>query len=84
MIHNSLQTEATELAPAARGSAVALFACALFLGQGAGPLVFGPLSVRFGVVPVFLAMALAFAVLGPVVVRRIVDDSHDPGRAAIA
>jgi hypothetical protein len=26
MLHNSLQTEATEIAPEARGSAVALFA----------------------------------------------------------
>ena len=37
MLHNSLQTEATEIAPSARGSAVALFACGLFAGQGIGP-----------------------------------------------
>ena len=34
MLHNSMQTEATELAPSARGSAVALFACGFFIGQG--------------------------------------------------
>ena len=43
MLHNSMQTEATELAPSARGSAVALFACGFFIGQGLGPLVFGGL-----------------------------------------
>lgn len=40
MIHNSLQTEATELAPDARGSAVAAHAFFFFLGQAAGPLVY--------------------------------------------
>ena len=41
MLHNSLQIEATELAPGARGSAVALFACGFFVGIGIGPPLFG-------------------------------------------
>ncbi len=41
MIHNSLQTQATELAPDARASAVAAHAFFFFLGQAAGPLVYG-------------------------------------------
>jgi predicted MFS family arabinose efflux permease len=36
MLHNTLQTFATQLSTAARGTAVALFACVLFLGQSAG------------------------------------------------
>ena len=48
MLHNSMQTEATELAPSARGSAVALFACGFFIGQGLGPLVFGALLHGLG------------------------------------
>lgn len=72
MVHNSLQTEATEIAPAARGSAVALFACALFLGQGVGPLLFGPLALAIGHPPAFLVFALGMLLLGQVVVRRIV------------
>lgn len=40
MIHNSLQTQATELAPDNRGSAVAAHAFFFFLGQAAGPLVY--------------------------------------------
>jgi predicted MFS family arabinose efflux permease len=41
MVHNTLQTRATELAPGARGSALALFAASFFLGQGIGPVVGG-------------------------------------------
>ena len=72
MLHNSLQTEATELAPAARGSAVALFASALFLGQGVGPLVFGPMAHALGHPVAYLVVAMGLALLGQVVVRRIV------------
>lgn len=41
MIHSTLQTKATELAPGARGTAVSLFAFNLFLGQGIGAAVLG-------------------------------------------
>ena len=39
-IHNSLQLQATELAPSARTSSVALFAFCFFLGQATGPLLY--------------------------------------------
>ncbi|NYT22866.1 MFS transporter [Alcaligenaceae bacterium] len=35
-LHNTLQTNATQMAPTARGAAMSLFACCLFLGQSAG------------------------------------------------
>jgi predicted MFS family arabinose efflux permease len=73
MLHNSLQTEATELAPAARGSAVALFACAFFAGQGLGPLVVGPVLHSVGPRAGLAAIALALVVLGRVVVARVID-----------
>ena len=41
MFHGVLQVRATEALPEARGTAVTAFALALFLGQGAGSLVFG-------------------------------------------
>jgi predicted MFS family arabinose efflux permease len=41
MLHSSLQHQATELAPTARGSAVSLHAFFFFLGQAAGPVIFG-------------------------------------------
>jgi predicted MFS family arabinose efflux permease len=41
MIHSSIQTRVTEVAPMARGSAVALHACHFFLGQSLGPVAMG-------------------------------------------
>src|SRR5690606_38191784 len=35
-LHNTLQTNATQMAPAARGAARSLFACFLFIGQSLG------------------------------------------------
>lgn len=78
MIHNSLQTEMTELAPSARGSAVALFACGLFAGQGLGPLLAGPLAQGVGFATVWLGLAVGVVVLGQVVVRRIVHPAAVP------
>lgn len=36
MLHNTLQTNATQMAPTARGTAVSLFASSFFLGQATG------------------------------------------------
>ena len=38
MFHNTMQTNAAHMAPGARGTAVSLFAAALFLGQSIGAL----------------------------------------------
>jgi predicted MFS family arabinose efflux permease len=73
MLHNSMQTEATELAPSARASAVALFACGFFVGQGVGPLVFGGLLHALGPRISLVLVAAAIVVLGRVVVARIVE-----------
>jgi YNFM family putative membrane transporter len=75
MLHNSLQIEATELAPGARGSAVALFACGLFAGIGLGPVLFGALLHVTGFTGALLGVAIGLVVLGQVVVRRVV---HQP------
>lgn len=40
-IHAALQTYATELMPAARGTCMSLFAFFLFLGNGIGPACMG-------------------------------------------
>ena len=47
MLHAVLQAQATEMLPQARATAVATFACLLFLGQSLGALVFGLLIARF-------------------------------------
>lgn len=72
MLHSSMQTQATELAPAARGSAVGLFASSFFLGQGLGPLLLGPFSHVLGFANSLLAMALGALLVGWIVNRRVI------------
>ena len=59
MLHNTLQVQATQMAPAARGSAVTLFACSLFFGQSTGVLIMAQ-SVDMG----WLAYAFTTAAVG--------------------
>ena len=73
MIHNSLQTQATELAPDARGAAVALHAFFFFFGQACGPVLYRLGFSAFGQlspVPVIIAAAL-MAGLGFVVANLL-------------
>ena len=72
MLHNCLQIEATELAPSARGSAVALFACGFFVGQALGPPLFGVLRHGLGFAFALLVLAAGTALLGRVVARTII------------
>jgi YNFM family putative membrane transporter len=58
MFHNTLQTNATQMAPEARGLAVSLFAFALFLGQALGVAVGAPIIDRWGAPPFFIATGL--------------------------
>ncbi len=64
MLHNTLQVNATQMAPTARGSAVSLFALCLFTGQSAGVWVFGNVVDAYGTKPVFVAVALGLSLLG--------------------
>jgi MFS transporter, YNFM family, putative membrane transport protein len=64
MLHNTLQTHATQMAPGARGLAVSTFANVLFLGQAAGVWLCGLLVDRIGFAPVFIGLGAALAVLG--------------------
>ncbi len=71
MLHNTLQTNATQMAPSARGLAVTTFANALFLGQAAGVWLCGVLVDRVGFVPVFIVAGAALALLGAVFSQSI-------------
>lgn len=84
MLHNSLQTAATELAPAARASAVSLFACGLFGGQALGTLALAPLLRHVGFTAVLIAIAVAILVLGQIVVRRALPSGADPSARGAA
>jgi predicted MFS family arabinose efflux permease len=55
MLHNTLQTNATQMTPQARGTAVAIFSSALYLGQTAGVAAGGVVFDRFTAVPLFLS-----------------------------
>lgn len=48
MFHNTMQTNATQMAPKARGTGVSLFASALFMGQSVGVLLAAGLVERIG------------------------------------
>lgn len=58
MMHNTLQTNATQMAPERRGTAVAAFACCFFLGQSLGVGAAGLVVDRLGTAPVLAAGAL--------------------------
>lgn len=63
MFHGVLQARATEVMPEARGTAVAAFALALFLGQTAGSLGFGAMLALAGYRTAFAAIAAAVLVM---------------------
>lgn len=63
MLHNTLQTHGTQIAPEARGSALALFALCLFLGQAVGVPLAAPIVDRWGAPPVFWAAAIILPLL---------------------
>ena len=64
MLHNTLQTNATQMTPEARGTAVAIFSSALYLGQTVGVALGAVIFDRFSAVPVFLSAAVILLALG--------------------
>ena len=63
MLHNTLQTRATEMAPEARGSAVSAFAFCLFMGQTLGVSTIGFGVEYIGYRPMIATAGVALAVL---------------------
>jgi predicted MFS family arabinose efflux permease len=63
MLHTTVQIHVTQVAPEERGSAVALFATFLFLGQASGVWLAARLVDSVGLPPVFIAAAVGLAVL---------------------
>lgn len=64
LIHNNLQTRATEMAPEARGSSVAVFACCLFFGNGTGPILMKSAVDLGGYVAAFRGLGLIMVLFG--------------------
>ena len=64
LLHNSVQTEVTELAPTARASAFSLHAFSFFLGQAVGPIAYGAALPALGAATSFGGGAVILAVTG--------------------
>lgn len=60
MLHNCIQVQMLELAPAARGSSVAMHASSFFMGQALGPVLFG---VSLGVIGALATTIIAGIVM---------------------
>lgn len=64
MLHAVIQIYASELAPAARGSAMALHSFSFFMGHAIGPVVYGVGIASVGIVPVLLLGAAVLLGVG--------------------
>ncbi len=64
MLHNTLQINATQMAPERRGAAVSAFAACFFSGQSFGVAITGWLVGRIGTPRVMLLAALGVSILG--------------------
>lgn len=71
MLHAVIQIYASELSPAARGSAMALHSFFFFVGQAAGPIVYGVGLNTTGIVPVLITGAVVLAATGLVCGYRL-------------
>jgi predicted MFS family arabinose efflux permease len=63
MLHNTLQINATQMAPERRGAAVSAFASCFFLGQAAGVATNGALVAHIGTGAVISTGALGVLVV---------------------
>src|SRR5262245_4717269 len=79
LLHGCIQVFVTELAPAARGSATAAHSFFFFLGQAAGPVVYGLGLDTIGVTPVLLLGAAILAAAGWVCALRLKHPAIDRG-----
>jgi predicted MFS family arabinose efflux permease len=70
MLHNTLQTLATQLAPEARATAIGLFAVAIFIGQSVGVALAARIAPAIGHGAVMIAAGLLLAALGIALSRR--------------
>ncbi len=78
LLHGCVQVFVTELAPAARGSAMAGHSAFFFIGQAVGPVVYGlSLSNGTGITPVLLVGAAALTATGWICSLRL----RHPNRA---
>ncbi len=71
LFHNTLQTHATQMTPAARGTAVSVFASCLFLGQAAGVALAGYAFDHLGHAALLVVPALGLPLAGWLFARAL-------------
>ncbi len=82
-LHNTLQTNATQMAPRTRGTAVSMFASALFLGQATGVFLAARAFEAWGGPALFLGIAVCIPVLA-LIFARLLKRHHRSRPAALA
>jgi predicted MFS family arabinose efflux permease len=70
-LHNTMQANATQMTPEARGTAVAIFSSAIYLGQVLGVAVGGFVFDHSGAMPLFLGCALILLALSYWFARKL-------------
>lgn len=75
MLHNTLQTNATQMVPEARGLSLSLFAFMLFTSQSVGVALAAPIMDRYGAPPIFLIAAASLLVIGLWFCRQLINRS---------
>jgi predicted MFS family arabinose efflux permease len=76
MLHNSYQTQATEVVPDARASTIALHAFSFFVGQAVGVVLFGAGMGAVGWTATVLVAAVVAVALGVASAAVLVWNSH--------
>jgi MFS transporter, YNFM family, putative membrane transport protein len=64
MLHNTLQTQATQMTPESRGTAVTLFSCSIFLGQFVGVSGAGWMFDNFSMTSAFWVTVITMPLIG--------------------
>jgi predicted MFS family arabinose efflux permease len=75
MLHGCIQVQATEIAPGARGAAMALHSFFFFTGQAIGPVFYGFGFLHFGTVPTLAVGGSVMLVVGVLASRLVPDRS---------
>jgi predicted MFS family arabinose efflux permease len=75
MLHGCIQVQATEIAPSARGAAMALHSFFFFTGQAIGPVFYGFGLIHFGAVMTLALAGTMLLVVGLLASRLVPDRS---------
>ena len=78
MLHNSFQTQMTEVAPDARASAIALHAFGFFVGQALGPVIYGQALGLLGRAGAMSLCAIGVLVMGLLASRQFGETQPRP------